>query len=31
MQNLEALYDTGRPPWAVWRHVDEEPVPSTSP
>lgn len=22
MQELEALYESGRPPWAVWRHLD---------
>jgi glucose-1-phosphate cytidylyltransferase len=25
MQNLEALYQSGRPPWAVWQVADESP------
>jgi glucose-1-phosphate cytidylyltransferase len=24
MQNLGALYDSGRPPWAVWQRADED-------
>jgi len=28
MQNLEALYDAGRPPWAVWQVREEEAAPS---
>ncbi len=30
MQNLEALSDAGRPPWAVWQEVDEDVTPSTA-
>ena len=28
MQNLEALYDAGRPPWAVWQQAEEDATPS---
>ncbi len=28
MQNLEALYDAGRPPWAVWQQDEEDATPS---
>ena len=30
MQTLEALYDAGSPPWAVWRPVGEDAVPPTT-